>query len=109
MQSKKIIELYFDYWNRHDLELLKSLFSNNIILEDWDVKYHGLDSVIDANKKIFQKDPSIKIKVIEVFEKKNEFAVSIDVFILDKKVLSVIDLIKIENGFISSVKAFKKL
>ena len=109
MQSKKIIESYFDFWNKQDLELLKSLFSKDVKLEDWEEKYEGIDSVIEANKKIFIKDPSIKIQVIDIFDNKSEFAALIDVLILDKKILSVIDLIKIENGLITSVKAFKKL
>tara|TARA_Y100001970_G_C14052570_1_gene759762 strand:- start:568 stop:906 length:339 start_codon:yes stop_codon:yes gene_type:complete len=109
MQSEKIIELYFNYWNKQDLELLKTLFSKNVTLEDWEAKYEGIDSVIEANKNIFTKDPSIKINVIHVFDNKNEFAVLIDVLISDKKILSVIDLIKIENGLITFVKAFKKL
>jgi len=39
---EKLVNMYFEYFNRHDIEELSDLFDQNISLEDWNIKVEGL-------------------------------------------------------------------
>ena len=106
MIKNKIINQYFEAWNNHDLSTLKNLFSDKVILEDWENKYSGIEKVLIANEQIFLNEPSINAKIIKVFENNNEYAVEIEVFIKNNKALEVVDVITIENQLIVSIKAY---
>ena len=103
-----IINQYFEAWNNHDISILKKLFSDKVILEDWENKYSGKENVLIANEQIFLNEPSIKAKIIKVFENKNEYAVEIEVFIDNNKALQVVDVITLENQLIVCIKAYVK-
>ena len=50
MIKNKIINQYFEAWNNHDISILKKLFSDKVILEDWENKYSGKENVLIAIK-----------------------------------------------------------
>ena len=108
MINNEIIYQYFDAWNKHNISLLKNLFSEKVTLIDWENKYSGIKSVLIANEKIFLNEPTINAKIIKIFENNNEFATEIEVYVQNKKILQVIDVITIEKKLIVSIKAYKK-
>ena len=107
MTNNEVIHQYFDAWNNHSISLLKNLFSEKIVLIDWEDKYSGIKNVLLANEKIFSNEPTINAKIIKIFENNNEFAIELEIYAHDKKIEEVVDVITIEKKLIVSIKAYK--
>ena len=45
--------LYLQYFKSKDIVSLSNLFSNNIILKDWNINVNGYKNVVNQNKLIF--------------------------------------------------------
>lgn len=52
-----------DAWNTHDAAAVASYFAPEGSLRDWDVSVTGADQVGEANGKIFEAVPTIRIEV----------------------------------------------
>lgn len=59
-----LIIQYFEYFSNKDLEGLKSMFSNDVVLEDWENKGTGIDEVLQINKDIFEKNGKIRVVLL---------------------------------------------
>ena len=96
LEKKKIdkyIKKYFKNFSKKNLSELSKMFSNDIVLIDWNVSVRGKKAVLEVNRKIF-KNKGIIIKHEETcydFVKKIA-ACKIQV-IINKKKLNVLDLI----------------
>ena len=53
-------QTYFKTWGENKSELLKDLFTDDILLQDWDNKATGIDEVLEANAAIFAGVTDIK-------------------------------------------------
>lgn len=105
---QKIITKYFESWNSHNIEKLSSLFDEKITLKDWELSAHGINQVIDANQKIFKSAPKIRAEIIDLsFNEKHIYA-NLVIHIDDHRKLNVIDVIKIHNGKIISISAYRQ-
>lgn len=105
---QKIITKYFENWNSHNVEALSSLFDEKITLKDWDISAHGIDQVTEANQKIFISAPKIRAEIIDIsFNEKYTYA-NLIIHIDDDIKLNVIDVIKIRNGKIVSLSAYRQ-
>ena len=106
-KMKKVADNYFAAWNNHDLQRLKLLFDEKIILKDWDIHAIGIDEVLNANSNIFKNVPDIKVEVLDmaVFQKK-VFA-EIKVLISKEESIDVVDILEFESDLITKIKAFK--
>ena len=105
---------YFLAWNLKDAAALSECFDQRVKLKDWDVSQEGIGAVVQANAKIWESYPDMKIVVTNVFTssgKKAAVTCELDVEINDstKTVLKVVDLFEFSNsGKISSVRAYKQ-
>lgn len=104
---KELTKKYFDYWNAHDLDGLRTIFAPNVKLKDWDIDVSGIDNVIAANKGIFDAAPNIKIEVLDMGVSSNKVMVEIVVDSGNGELIDVVDVITIANDQIVSIKAFK--
>ena len=106
-KQKKITKNYFKFFNEKNTIKLASLFANNVVLEDWNINVTGKEKVIRANKKIFDSNPYIKVKIKKVFfSEKNIFAI-LDIDLNSKKKLKVIDHITLnKNNLITKIRAY---
>jgi len=104
----KTTKLYFKYFSSHKIENLSKIFDKNITLQDWTAKVSGKKNVLKFNEKIFKENPKIKVKVINIFSKKNMCCCEIIVKINNKININVIDLITFNKKFlIKKIKAYK--
>ena len=53
---------YFEFFSKKDVSGLESLFSNNIVLRDWEIHAIGKHDVINSNSKIFESVNTIKVR-----------------------------------------------
>ena len=101
--------IYFKLFAAKNINKLKDIFDQKIILKDWTAKINGKKNVISFNEKTFKNFDVIKVKVLETFanSKKNSLACKI-VINLDKLKLNVVDIIYFnKKGNISKIEAYK--
>ena len=104
----KLTKLYFKYFSSHNIEQLTTLFDKNIKLQDWTSKVIGKKKVLNFNNKIFKENPKIKVRVINIFPKKNMCCCEIIVKLNNKINIKVIDLITFNNKYlIKKIIAYK--
>lgn len=55
---------YFEYFSNKDLEGLKSMFSHDVVLKDWENEAEGIENVLQINKDIFEKNGKIRVVLL---------------------------------------------
>lgn len=59
---KEVTDRYFEAFEERDLETLSKLYSDNIILNEWNENlFIGKENVLEANKKLFSQFSKISI------------------------------------------------
>ena len=106
--SSKLKEYFKNFSNKNLFELEK-MFSENIVLRDWNIHALGKQEVIDANKGIFESVETIQVTPVSFYSNSDySYAVCISILINGNETLDVIDVIDFDNdGLIKSVVAFK--
>ena len=88
---------------------MDKIFSEKVILEDWNISVKGKKEVLAANKKIFDNVETISINVKEFYISDLVATCIIEVIINDKEKLNVVDIIKInKQGKITEISAYKQ-
>jgi hypothetical protein len=107
--KKKVASLYFDAWNSHNTNNLKSFFSDDITLKDWEVQAEGIESVLNANQKIFDDVPTIKATPLLILsEDKNNFVIGVLNIDLPNETIEVVDVIEFdEKNKIKTIRAYR--
>jgi hypothetical protein len=109
MESLKILaEKYFETFSSKDLEGLKLMFDDDIILTDWEIKAHGKEEVVLANGRIFDSVDTIQVNPIEIMEIGDKIIAELSIVINNKDEINVVDIIKFNKLYkIISIRAFK--
>jgi steroid delta-isomerase len=100
---------YFEAFSNKDLDKLAELYSDDVTLADWEpLFFDGKESVLDANKKLFDAVDSLSIIVKRIgTNNKNVFA-EIDILINNMQ-LFVVDILEFdEDNKIKSIRAYKR-
>lgn len=100
---------YFKFFEKRDLKTLENLFTNGIILIDWENKIYGKKKVLNFCQKLFLKN-KIKIKIIKIFpDKKNNIAsCQIQITLNNKIKINVVDIIHFNANYkIKKIQAYK--
>lgn len=107
---ENLVNTYFEYFNRHDVEALSNLFNQSISLEDWNIKVKGLASVLAANSQIFSDHPEIMVDVVRTSIINNIAFAEVKIDIGDGKKLDVLDVIETDQSRtkILKISAFRK-
>ena len=103
-----IANKYFLYFSKKNIISLKSLFSKNINLRDWEVDISGYDNVIRQNIKIFKNLDNFKLKIISLSQSKNIIFAEIEIIINNDETIKVLDKIEFNKYLkIKKITAFK--
>lgn len=105
---KKHAILYFEAIRNSDLVRLKSLFADEVQLQDWNIHVHGINSVIAENAKIFEWLKDINIDVLNLYE--DNSTVIAELKISAKKItpIKVVDILSFDEcEMITSIRAYK--
>jgi len=108
------LKQYFETFSNKDLDGLAEMFSDDVILTDWDIYEIGKENVLNANKRIFDSVDNISVHPYCYYGGNNSYAVEIAIEVTSKgsdniEELQVVDVITFdENGLIDCIKAYKK-
>tara|TARA_Y100000589_G_C27175435_1_gene638511 strand:+ start:722 stop:1063 length:342 start_codon:yes stop_codon:yes gene_type:complete len=105
---KDKLDLYFNYFINKDIDQLISLFSDEIVLRDWEIEEKGINKVKNAFINIFNNLDKINIKYLNISLINLRFYCEIEIIINEDEILKVVDIIDFDDdGLIISIKAFK--
>lgn len=109
MENRKTVSKYFKYFSSQNSDSLENLFSEDIILCDWNISVSGRSKVKEAVNTIFNSVKTIKATPQYYFVNSEfHFAILVDLLIDNNIKISVIDVIKFNSeGKIAKITAFK--
>jgi hypothetical protein len=103
---------YFTTFSEKDSEGLRSMFSDDVILRDWEIIANGIDEVVDANQSIFDSVETIVVNPVQLYHsitsESDVVIAEIEIIINDDETLLVTDILEFDdNNKIKSVRAYK--
>ena len=99
---------YFKTFSEKNIDGLREMFDDNVILRDWDIDKKGIENVLKANLNIFQNVKTINAIPQNIISENNFVFAELKIVINDDDELKVVDLIEFnKKGKIISIKAFK--
>ena len=106
MEILKLSREYFELFSKGDINGLRNIYDNNILLIDWNGQWSGLDEVLNMNKSLFDElSPNIEIQKIDFIVNRTYCIINIKV---GEEMLKVIDVIDFSgDGKIIKIEAFK--
>jgi ketosteroid isomerase-like protein len=115
-----VVNKYFEAFNFKDLDKLKRLYSDNVVLDEWGTRFFGKQAVLEQNEKLFSAHEKVKIYVLNQFIDSvpsegfqlvcNEIKVVLWKHEYDTNPTSVfvVDVIRVDDsGLVEAVRAFK--
>lgn len=107
--QSQIALLYFQTFCKKDLASLEVLFSDNIILIDWQVQLIGRDNILNFNKKFFDSVDTIRIDVERIAIGQDTVIAEIKVIINNKINAPVVDVFEFDqDNKIKQIRAYKR-
>ena len=107
--QSQIALMYFQSFCKKDTASLEVLFSDSILLTDWDVQIVGKQNVLDFNQRFFNSVNSIGIDVDKVAVGLDTVIAEIKVIVNGKMVASVVDVIEFDqDNKIKEIRAYKR-
>lgn len=98
-------DLYFSAFRTKNLDILKEIYSDNIQLTDWTGAWFGKDSVLEANRQLFERDFEL---VVNNSLQLNNITYNQITIRFESEVIEVLDVIKFNKDFeIESIRAYK--
>jgi hypothetical protein len=102
-----IVKQYFDAFNTRNLDKLAVLYADGVILSEWDEHvFLGKKRVLEANKKLFDAEPTLHISIVTAGVTNNTSVNEILVYV-STGIVKVVDSIKVENGKIVKIMAYR--
>tara|TARA_B100000927_G_C16243813_1_gene380596 strand:+ start:132 stop:452 length:321 start_codon:yes stop_codon:yes gene_type:complete len=105
---REIVENYFRNFSNKNLNELEKIFSNDIVLKDWDSLASGKKEVLATIQDLFDSIETISINIIEFYLNDPVVICVIEVVINNKTKLNVIDIIKFNKKKIIEISAYKQ-
>ena len=106
---ENLVKAYFEIFSNKDIKGLDNLFSDDVILQDWEILAKGKKQVLDANKNIFDSVESISVNLNNLYLDELVAICLIEIIINNEETLKVIDIIKFnDENKIIEVSAYKQ-
>ena len=106
---ENLIKTYFQAFSNKNIEKLERLFSDEVILKDWEISAEGKKEVLEANKNIFNSVDSISAELNELYLDNLVAVCLIEITVNKEDILKVIDVIKFNDEMkIIEVSAYKQ-
>ena len=98
-------DLYFSAFRTKNLNILEELYSDNTQLIDWTGAWYGKESVLEANKQLFENEFDLNVNSSLQLENITYNQITIR---FESEVIEVMDVIKFNSNFeIESIRAYK--
>ena len=106
---ENLVKNYFEIFSNKDIQGLENLFSDDVILQDWDILAKGKKQVLDANKNIFDSIDTISVTLNNLYLEELVAICLIEIIVNNEETLKVIDIIKFnDENQIIEVSAYKQ-
>lgn len=107
--QSQIALMYFQSFCKKDTASLEVLFSDNILLTDWDVQIVGKQNVLNFNQRFFNSVDNIRIDVDKVAVGLDTVIAEIKVIINDMIVACIVDVLEFDqDNKIKEIRAYKR-
>jgi hypothetical protein len=107
--QSQIALMYFKSFCKKDVASLEVLFSDSILLTDWDVQVVGKQNVLNFNQRFFNNVNAISIEVDKVAVGLDTVIAEIKVVIDNVVVAAVVDVIEFDqDNKIKEIRAYKR-
>lgn len=104
----KIIQNFFTALSTKDTEALKALYDDNVVWWEWGENvYLGKDNVIETNERLFKTSEHLNILVHTHNAVSETHTMTELVMLLDKQMVSMIYVIKLDNEKINSIQIYR--
>ena len=101
--------MYFQSFCKKDAASLEVLFSDSIILTDWEVQIIGKQNVLNFNQNFFNSVDTIRIDVDKVAMGLDTVIAEIKIIINNSISIAVVDVIEFDqDNKIKQVRAYKR-
>ncbi len=107
MTLKETATQYFETFSRKDLDGLALMFTDDVVLRDWERSADGKVDMLAANKAIFDAVDTITVTPLALYEDGNTVTAEIEVLVNGDTKLLVVDVITFDSDKISSLRAYK--
>ena len=107
--QSQVALMYFQSFCKKDTASLEVLFSDSILLTDWDVMIIGKQNVLNFNQQFFNRVNNIRIDVDKVAVGLDTVIAEIKVVIDNVVVAAVVDVIDFDqDNKIKEIRAYKR-
>ena len=101
--------MYFQSFCKKDTASLEVLFSDSIVLTDWEVQIVGKDNILKFNQNFFNSVNDIRIDVDKIAVGLDTVIAEIKVIINNAIVAQVVDVIEFDqDNKIKQIRAYKR-
>ena len=107
MTLKETATQYFETFSRKDLDGLAVMFTDDVVLRDWERSAEGKVDMLAVNKAIFDAVDTITVTPLALYEDGNTVTAEIEVLVNGDTKLLVVDIITFDGDKISSLRAYK--
>lgn len=109
MNFKSLAHSYFEAFQIQDINRLSEMFSEDVVLIDWNSYCSGKLSVSQYIRDIFSGVETINIEIINLFCEERDVIAELKITIDETISDFVVDIISFDKiGEINSIKAFKR-
>lgn len=110
MYLEALARRFLAAYERKDIATIAELFSQNVVLRDWNSEVVGYEAAIVEFTNNFRVADSLKIKVRRIMTNGNDVAAELEVVINGVETLRVVDVLTYsEDQKILSIVAYKGL
>ena len=107
--QSQIALMYFQSFCKKDTASLEVLFSDSIVLTDWEVQVVGKDNILKFNQNFFNSVNDIRIDVDKIAVGLDTVIAEIKVIINNAIVAQVVDVIEFDqDNKIKQIRAYKR-
>lgn len=109
MNLIELTKKYFINFSDKNINSLSDMFSDDILLIDWELNQSGKKNVLNANQKIFNSVGKILVEPVNLSQTDNIVFAEITVRIDDTVILNVVDILTFDiHNKIQKIVAYKR-
>ena len=108
IKYKEIAVIYFDAFNRGDLESVGNILSDDVSLQDWNISVMGKELVLREFLNIFKSFDALMLDVLQMYEIDNVVIAELTITFSKSESLKVVDILTFNKmNEICSISAYK--
>ena len=107
MELKELATQYFTTFSSKDINGLDAMYTDDVVLRDWETSAVGRTDVLAANQTIFDGVETIEVTPLAIYQEMDTITAELSVLIDGTDTLLVVDVITFVDGKISNIRAYR--